>query len=371
MGDYLDILSPNSNGIGGTIGRLYNSIRSVNDSVELTANSDTPVVSVVIVTYNEQERIRDCIESVFDACSHVEEYEVILVDSNSTDETVPIATDYPVTVLRIPNDELTTPGAGRYIGTNAARGEYVLFVDGDMIIHRNWFEEALDLLRNSPIIAGVDGELNESSAHHSPRPVDAIRGVALYRKDALESVGGFDPFLQSLEDIHLGLELTTAGYELYRLPTVAANHPERTTFVEPIRRWRRGYMFGTGQALRKSTSNPKLFIRHLYRLRHRLILLAWLIVGLFSAFAFPMFILWVVLSAVGVTALISKLGAIEAIGILFSKSIGIVGLFRGIFLDSQPPESFPLQQIEHVQSGPADDAVGQKEPRDYTDGRKS
>ena len=317
-----------------------------------TASRDDTDLSVVIITYNEADRIGECLDSVFAACSEWLDFEVILVDSNSTDGTVDIAVDYPITVLQIPDDDLTTPAAGRHVGTIASLSDTILFVDGDMSIHREWLESAMAYLDERPGVAAVDGQLNEPAAEETVQSVDAVRGVALYHKDALLSVGGFDPYLQSLEDIHLGFKLTHAGYDLRRLPTVAGHHPIREGVTEPIRRWKRGYMTGTGQAIRESTTEPTLLVKHLLRLRYHLITLGWVLVGVFSLLSPPVFLVWVILSTIAYAVVATKLGIGQAFRFFFGKLVGTIGLIRGLFKKPLDATSFPHDRIRLVQRGP-------------------
>lgn len=320
-------------------------------SASKSSSRDHPDLTVVIITYNEADRIADCLDSVFAACTEWIDFEVILIDSNSTDGTVDIATEYPITVMQIPDDELTTPAAGRHVGTMASRADTLLFVDGDMSIRREWLESAVAYLEDRPGVAAVDGQLNKPAAEQTVKPVDAVRGVALYHKDALLSVGGFDPYLQSLEDIHLGFKLTHAGYDLRRLPSVAGDHPSREGVTEPIRRWRRGYMTGTGQAIRESTKEPALLIKHLLRLRYHLMTFGWVVVGIFALLAPPAFLVWVVLSAIAYSVVATKLGIAGAFRFFFGKLIGTMGLFHGLFKKPLDAEAFPHDRVRTVRRG--------------------
>jgi len=100
-------------------------------------------LSVVIITQNEEDQIETCIQSIFAACRSVSAFEVVLVDSASTDRTVERAREYPVTILRIP-EEHASNGAGRFVGDQVARGELVLHVDGDMTLTETWLPRAID-----------------------------------------------------------------------------------------------------------------------------------------------------------------------------------------------------------------------------------
>lgn len=306
-----------------------------------------PSLSVVVVTHNEADRIRTCLESVFDACEAVPDVEVVLVDSNSTDGTVERASEYPVTVLRIPDDDLTTPAAGRYVGTRHVSSDRILFVDGDMELADGWLPRALARLEQ-PGVAAVDGHLDEPADHGEIRAVDSVRGVALYDADALEAVGGFDPYMQSVEDVNLGYRLTAAGYRLERLPQVAASHPAGDVLTEPLRRLRLGYMRGSGQALRRSTGSPRVFAKHLYRARHRLVMTGWLLVGLLALAATPALLLWTVGTLVGLGVLVREFGVLGAVSYLYFKALTTIGLVLGLRERPEPPASFPLDVVETV-----------------------
>lgn len=107
-------------------------------------------LSVVVVTYNEADRIEACLDAIFEACRRFERTEVVMVDSRSTDETIALAANYPIRVYRLPASTDRTPGAGRYVGTQVTSADPVLFVDGDMIVEPSWVAAAAARLRSEP-----------------------------------------------------------------------------------------------------------------------------------------------------------------------------------------------------------------------------
>jgi len=318
-----------------------------------------PDLSVVIVTYNEGERIETCLDSVL-AATRDRDAEIVLVDSNSTDDTVERAAAFPIAIYRITDDRVTTPAAGRFVGTGFTSGDRVLFVDGDMEVRSDWLDRALAVLDTHPDVAGVDGQLNTPAESDAIETVDSVRGVALYRRSALDRVGGFDPFLRSVEDIHLGFEVRAAGYRCCRLPEVAAEHPERQGLAEPLRRWRRGYAVGPGQALRRSLSDPGLLGQHLARMRYRLALAAWTVLGIATLAVPGATTLWIVGSAVALAGLAISRGPGDAIQILVSKGLGLVGIARGVAMGVRPRSAFPMGVVECVQSGDRDRAIDRR-----------
>lgn len=315
-----------------------------------------PSLSVVVPTYNEEDRIETCLDSIFEACGDEPSTEVILVDSNSTDRTVELARQYPITILRIPDDDLTTPGAGRYVGQRVATGDHLLFVDGDMRISEAWLERARQVVHRRDDVAGVDGHLNTANAS-AVEPVEALRGVALYDGDVLDRVDGFDPFLRSLEDIELGYRITDEGYDVQRLPLVAASHPYSPGASELLRRWRNGYYFGIGQAIRKNVRSPRRVRKFVSRYRYRAAFYCWVALGAAIAFVQPLLVVaWVAASLTVFAADVAWegfAGASERIG---KYTLTTIGFVRGFFMPPREHEEFPVEVAELLQEPDAVEA---------------
>ena len=91
-------------------------------------NADTPKISVIIPAYNSQQYIRASLESVLEQT--YSDYEVIVVDDGSTDDTkgAVLAVDGPVQYIYQSNGG---PSAARNTGIGAARGELICFLDAD------------------------------------------------------------------------------------------------------------------------------------------------------------------------------------------------------------------------------------------------
>jgi len=313
---------------------------------------DGLALSVVIITENEEDRIADCIESVVTAAENaVSAFEIVLVDSASTDRTVEAASEYPITVLQIPEGDTVSCGAGRYVGDQVARGELVLHVDGDMCLTNGWLAAAVHALRTDPEVAAVEGWLNESE-DDSVREVQKVGGVMCYDAGALAKVGGFDPFLHGYEDVDAGYRLTAAGYRLLRLPSVSAEHPTSGgSLTEPIRRWQSGFLFAPGQAIRNSLDRPAVLRMLLGRQRHEGALLGWLGLGLASTRSRRLSVGWIVGSLLGAGALVQRLGAREATQFTLAKFLRLIGLLYGLSLSTRSAYEYPLQRVRVVQGG--------------------
>ncbi|MEJ2598005.1 MAG: glycosyltransferase [Anaerolineales bacterium] len=85
--------------------------------------------SIIIPTYNGDDTLRGCLEAIFSQ-SAPWHYEVKIVDSGSTDETLEIATQYPVHIKQIPNSAFNHGGTRNQAAADA-RGEYIVFLVQD------------------------------------------------------------------------------------------------------------------------------------------------------------------------------------------------------------------------------------------------
>src|SRR5947207_12082736 len=120
------------------------------------------------------------------------------------------------------------PAAARNLGWRAATGEWVAFVDDDVLPAGDWLEQLLSDLHAAPLpAAGSQGQLRVPLAADRP-PTDWERNVAglararwitadmAYRRAVLAEVGGFDERFRRAyrEDVALALRIIAAGYTI-------------------------------------------------------------------------------------------------------------------------------------------------------------
>src|SRR5580658_530 len=116
--------------------------------------SDTPLVSVVMATYNGEKFLRPAIASILDQTFR--DLELIVVDDASTDRTESILRDFKddrMVVLRN-HRNLGIAGATNR-GLNAARGQYIALQDHDDISLPHRFQTQVEFLNSHPDIAVV------------------------------------------------------------------------------------------------------------------------------------------------------------------------------------------------------------------------
>ena len=227
-------------------------------------------LSTVIITRNQEAKVARVVRSVLDEPLTEE---VIVVDSASSDSTVDQAGEFQIKVVQFLDGQPLSPAGGRRVGFELTSGEFVLFLDGDMELLPGWTRRAVDLLSSRPDVAAVAGRVVNVIDDEPANPVipdgradvTELRcrhtgGMAMYRRSALEQVGGFHPYLHSDEEPELCLRIRRAGFRFLRLALPAALHftgaPTLSGLVE--RRRRRLYL-GQGQVIRLLLRDRLLF----------------------------------------------------------------------------------------------------------------
>jgi rhamnosyltransferase len=138
-----------------------------------------PLVSVVILTKNGCPDVAHCLAAVFDQNTEWP-YEVIIIDSGSTDNTLGVVSQYPVRLIEIPPQSFNH-GATRNLGAEQARGEFVAFLTQDAIPADKYWLSALVAPFDKAAVAGAfSRQLPKADAH------------ALTRRQLALWVGGRD-----------------------------------------------------------------------------------------------------------------------------------------------------------------------------------
>ena len=112
-----------------------------------------PFISIIITTRNRKKDISECIESILS--SNYSNYEIILVDNASEDDTVEMIEQKFPYVKIVKNDKNLGIAGGRNIGTSLAKGDYILFLDSDTIIDKNMLGELINVIKKEKRIGIV------------------------------------------------------------------------------------------------------------------------------------------------------------------------------------------------------------------------
>ena len=219
-----------------------------------------PKISVVVSTLNGAATLRDTLAGLEQL--DYPGYEVIVVNDGSTDATPQIASEYHVRLITTKNQGLS---AARNVGTRAAAGEIVAFIDDDAYPEIHWLRFlALAFMEGKYVGVGGpnlpppnDGWIADAVANApgGPNPVllsdtvaEHIPGCNMaFRKDALEAIGGFDPVFRAAgDDVDVCWRLRDRGGLIGYSPAAVVWHHRRKS----IRRfWKQQVGYGRAEAL--------------------------------------------------------------------------------------------------------------------------
>ncbi len=332
-------------------------------------------LSVVIIAKNEEKNITRSLESVLEATMNFTEKEIVLVDSISTDNTIEIAKNYPIKIVQLDPNFFISPSAGRFIGLQYTSGEFVYFLDGDMHLDKNWFETALPIIEKNSNLAGIAGKCHEITFDDSFENITSededrfnvgtqihkvkhLGQSVLYRRSALEKVGGFNPYLAAEEELELGLRLSAAGYELQRIPQPMTVHytkyyshenPSGVTIRQLKRDWLLGRYVALGHVLALLWGNP--FVSEYLKLYWKsLIFVGFYFIGILSiliggVYFFAWFSLLV--GFLGLRALLKK-NIMDTLFYFVNYSLSVYGFTVGFFKPLPSMEKYQ-PQIRFIQ----------------------
>jgi O-antigen biosynthesis protein len=238
-------------------------VREVFAEVPFVPNVPWPRISVIVCSHNGSRTIRDCC----DGLQKIEysNYEVIIVDDGSTDQTASIADEYGFKVIRTPNRGLSN---ARNTGLIAATGEIVAYIDDDAYPDPHWLTYLVSTFLNpaSKNFAGVggpniapadDGPIAECVAHSPGGPIhvlltnrkaEHIPGCNMaFRTAALRAIGGFDPqFWVAGDDVDVCWRLQRHGWSLGFSPSAVVWHHRRNS-VRAY--WKQQLGYGKAEAM--------------------------------------------------------------------------------------------------------------------------
>lgn len=163
-------------------------------------------VSVIVTTKNEELNIRACIESI--TSQSYRNIEIIVVDNKSSDATKSIAREYTKNVL----DKGPERSAQRNYGASKAKGEYLLFLDADMVLEKDVIKECVTKAENEKKVALIIPEESFGVGYWAQCKalerslylgVDWIEAARFFCKEIFVKINGYDESLTGPEDYDL------------------------------------------------------------------------------------------------------------------------------------------------------------------------
>ncbi len=212
-------------------------------------------VSMVIPGRNVSGTIRACLEAAVPLLEKPGLAEIIFVDDGSTDDTIEIVEQFPVRLVR---GAARGPGAARNLGWRVAENPLIWFVDSDCVCEPDALEHLLPHMQSPEVgaVSGSYGNMRPDSLlacliheeiidrhRRMPTRVDFLATFnVVYRREALERVGGFDERFLKGQDAELSWRVMEAGYGLHFEIASRVRHFHATRWLRYFRTQRlQGY----------------------------------------------------------------------------------------------------------------------------------
>lgn len=239
--------------------------------------------SVILPARNEGINLGRVIDSLFNCIPKGIISEIIVVDDESTDDTVAVARERGVRVISNEAGPRMTIAGLRNLGARSTSASLLAFLDADILVPPDWlelamtrfnsgFNGALGFTDKAPIGASWVGRVwgNRSDSPHSDKETDFLPGRnILITRAAFDAVGGFDETLTTCEDKDFSYRLYQSGYPVIRISSAILIHlGSERSLGEFLRKefWRQSTTFAFakqhGFAFR-TLRNPLLSLWHL------------------------------------------------------------------------------------------------------------
>lgn len=257
------------------------------------------MISVILCTYNRGRYIYNVLHSIAVGTLPPSDYEIVLVNNNSTDNTEEecrrFESDHPAIKLRYCLEPQQGLSHARNCGIRNSEGDILVYVDDDALVNKEYLQTYADFFQRrpdavaagGPIIPQYDGcEEPDWMSHYTRQlitgklylgekerefPGDAFPGGgnAAYRKSVFDAVGLFNPELGRKGNSLIGAEekdlfdkMTSRGMKFYYLPTAILYHLippkkltqdyfDRLTYSIGVSERYRTKQIGTGKYLKR------------------------------------------------------------------------------------------------------------------------
>jgi glycosyltransferase involved in cell wall biosynthesis len=207
-----------------------------------------PEISVIVPVYNNPLGVAKTIEALLNQSLPPQEYEIIIVDNRSTDDTPRVINayvqQYPERIIGLSENRIQNSFAARNKGLSEARGEIIANTDSDCIPARNWLEEGISCMKSeqAQLVGGkvtffmsekqtpaeiCDAIKNLRMEYYVRKKQAAVTANLFVEKAVLDTIGPFSNTLIAGEDLMWPKKAVSAGFSLVYAPKAMVLHPAR------------------------------------------------------------------------------------------------------------------------------------------------
>ena len=209
------------------------------------------MITIVIPNYNGIKYLRECLESIYE--QDYKEYELIIIDNASTDDSYQwLKQDKKIAFIQLDKNYGFSYAVNK--GIRLAKGEYILLLNNDTKLCKDFLSEALQAIERDPIIFGVSSKMiryfekdliddagdeytvigwpyKRGDGHSindfrkKERIFSTCAGAGLYRKKIFDEIGYFDEsFFAYMEDVDISYRANIYGYKNVYVPSAQVYH---------------------------------------------------------------------------------------------------------------------------------------------------
>jgi len=234
---------------------MYNRFNNI--TLKQEKENGFPTVSIIVLNYNGKQYLDACFDSISKISFPKEKYEVLMIDNCSIDGSVEHVRKIHSWVRVIPLKRNYGFTGGNNIGVKYANGDYVVLLNNDVVVDKNWLTELVKIGTDDPAsivtskalflympdVINYDGskatligrgfcpncgKKDKVSKDFSDPPrfvVQPYGASMLIRREVFEEIGGFDEdYFTSLEDLDLGLRAWLYGHNVIYAPSSVFYH---------------------------------------------------------------------------------------------------------------------------------------------------
>ena len=217
-------------------------------------------LSIIICSFNRASYIEAAFDSLYNQSSGLESFETIIVDNNSTDNTVDVFENWRASHSNGSFTYLTETKQGasfaRNTGAAIAKNQWLCFMDDDAIANTNYVENILNHIETKPDIIGFGGRIIPKYIPEEPKWMSyyvsslvgnfdyaptacafehgkyPLESNMIVRKDIYDSIGGFNTELPGVvgtlriggEGKELFYKILALGHTIYYDPSICVHH---------------------------------------------------------------------------------------------------------------------------------------------------
>ena len=243
-------------------------------------------LSIIICSYNRASYISDALTSLYNQSSGLDDFEVIIVDNNSTDNTKDVYTLWRQAnakgVFTFISETKQGASFARNTGAAIANGEWVCFMDDDAVATVDYVKNILRHIQDQPLIVGFGGRIIPKYIPAEPKwmsyyvsslvgnfdyaPTACAFGNGKYplesnmivKKSVYEQIGGFNVNLPGVvgtlriggEGKELFYKIIALGHTIYYDPSICVHHVVEVKKLTPEYMYRVASGIGRGEKTR-------------------------------------------------------------------------------------------------------------------------